>query len=85
MAVIVLWAISVILETFLLCRPLAFNWDPTIKGSCGDRNTVYVTAGALNIVTDFMVIALPLPHVWKLQLPFARKVGLVVMFSIGIL
>jgi len=81
---IVLWAISVVLETFLLCRPLAYNWDQTIKGTCGDRNTVYVSAGALNIVSDFMVLALPIPHIWDLQLPLARKLGLVAMFSLGI-
>jgi len=81
---IVLWAISVVLETFLLCRPVAFNWDQTVKGTCGDRNTVYVSAGALNIVSDFMVLALPIPHIWDLQLPLARKLGLVVMFSLGI-
>jgi len=50
-----MWALIIILETFLLCRPLAYNWDSMIKGTCGDRNTVYVSAGALNVVTDFMV------------------------------
>jgi len=54
-SVLVMWAISVILETFLLCRPLAYNWNTSINGKCGDRNTVYVSAGALNVVTDFMV------------------------------
>jgi len=81
---IILWAVSIILETFLLCRPLAFNWDSSIKGICGDRNTVYVSAGALNVVTDFMVMALPIPHILKLQLAFKRKIGLIVMFSLGL-
>jgi hypothetical protein len=83
--VLVAWAISVVLETFLLCRPLAFNWDTTIKGVCGNRNTVYVSAGALNVVTDFMVMLLPIPHIIKLQLAVKKKLGLVFMFSIGIL
>ncbi|KAL3420924.1 integral membrane protein [Phlyctema vagabunda] len=82
--ILVAWALSVILETFLLCRPLAFNWDPTIDGVCGDRNTVYVSAGALNVVTDFMVMALPIPHILSLQLKMRKKLGLVLMFSLGI-
>jgi hypothetical protein len=76
---------SVVLETFLLCRPLAYNWDTSIKGTCGQRNTVYVSAGALNVVTDFMVMCLPIPHILKLQLAWSRKLGLILMFSLGVL
>ena len=76
---------SVVLETFLLCRPLAYNWDTSIKGTCGQRNTVYVSAGVLNLVTDFMVMSLPIPHILKLQLAWRRKLGLILMFSLGIL
>lgn len=50
-AIIIMWMMSVVLETFLLCRPLAYNWDMTIKGTCGDRNIVYVSAGVLNLVS----------------------------------
>lgn len=81
-----MWAISVILEALLLCRPFAFNWDPTIPGGvCGDRNRVYVSAGVLNVVTDFMVIALPVPHILGLKLVLRRKLGLLFMFTMGIL
>jgi hypothetical protein len=80
-----MWAMSVILETFLLCRPLAYNWDSTIKGTCGQRNRVYVSAGALNVVTDFMVMSLPVPHLLRLQLALSRKLCLLLMFSLGIL
>lgn len=83
--IVVAWAVSVILETFLLCRPLAYNWDSTIEGVCGDRNNVYVSAGALNVVTDFMVMSLPIPQICKLQLDPRKKIGLVGMFSLGIL
>ncbi|KAH9219105.1 hypothetical protein DL95DRAFT_457573 [Leptodontidium sp. 2 PMI_412] len=83
---IILWAISTTLITFLICRPLAFNWDPTIVGGvCGDRNTVFVITGVINVVTDIMVLSLPLPHILKLQLAWRRKVGLLLMFSIGFL
>lgn len=83
--VLIMWAMSVVLETFLLCRPLAYNWDTSIKGTCGDRNTVYVSAGALNVVTDFMVMSLPVPHILKLQLAMRKKLGLLLMFSLGLL
>ena len=80
-----MWVVSVILETFLLCRPLAYNWDTSISGTCGNRNATYVVAGTLNLVTDLMVMALPLPHIWKLQLSFSKKIALCGVFSLGLL
>ena len=80
-----MWAMSVILEAFLLCRPLAANWDSTIPGVCGDRNTVYISSGALNVMTDLMIIALPLPYILRLNLALRRKLGLLLMFTMGIL
>ncbi|KAL4789422.1 hypothetical protein BDV19DRAFT_397043 [Aspergillus venezuelensis] len=86
MTIVWLWAISVVLETLLLCRPLAFNWDTTIPGgSCGNRNATYVVAGTLNLVTDLMVMGLPIPHIWRLQLGVAKKIALSVVFCMGLL
>ncbi|KAL7622877.1 hypothetical protein AAE478_006556 [Parahypoxylon ruwenzoriense] len=84
MVVVFLWMVSVILETFLLCRPLAYNWDTSIEGTCGDRNTVFVIAGATNMLTDFMVLLMPVPIIWKLKLPTSQRIGLVATFSLGL-
>lgn len=83
--VVFLWMVSVVLETFLLCRPLAFNWDTSIDGICGDRIAVYVIAGATNMVTDFMVLMLPIPMIWRLQISTAKRIGLMLTFSLGLL
>ncbi|KAL9606349.1 MAG: hypothetical protein Q9179_000475 [Wetmoreana sp. 5 TL-2023] len=80
------WALSVVLETFLLCRPFAYNWDPSIKDfTCGDRNAAYIGAGSLNIATDLMVLCLPIPMVWNLQIPRRNKVILSAVFGMGLL
>ncbi|KAL8731083.1 MAG: hypothetical protein Q9181_004429 [Wetmoreana brouardii] len=79
------WALSVVLETFLLCRPFAYNWDPSIKDfTCGDRNAAYIGAGSLNIATDLMVLCLPIPMVWNLQIPRRNKIILSVVFGMGL-
>jgi len=80
------WALSIVLESFLICTPIGFNWNPMVPGGrCGDRNAAFVAAGVLNMVTDLMVMALPLKYVWELQLPVGRKIGLSVAFCIGLL
>ncbi|KAL8725821.1 MAG: hypothetical protein Q9166_007108 [cf. Caloplaca sp. 2 TL-2023] len=84
-AIVTGWAISVFLETFLLCRPFAYNWDPTIRPfTCGNRNAAYIGAGSLNIVTDLMVLCLPIPMVWNLQIPRRNKAILTAVFGLGL-
>ncbi|OBT84042.1 hypothetical protein VE02_09043 [Pseudogymnoascus sp. 03VT05] len=84
-AIVWAWAISIVLESFLLCSPVEFNWNPTLpSGKCGNRNVAFVMAGVLNMVTDLMVMALPLPYIWGLQLPLGRKIGLTFVFCLGL-
>ncbi|KAL2810034.1 hypothetical protein BJX63DRAFT_423398 [Aspergillus granulosus] len=79
------WGFSIVLESFLLCKPIEFNYNPFLPGgTCGNRNAAFVVAGVLNMVTDFMVMSLPVPYIWKLQLPLGRKLGLVATFSLGL-
>ncbi|KAJ9215666.1 hypothetical protein DTO166G4_2772 [Paecilomyces variotii] len=85
MAIVWMWAVSVILETLLLCRPLAYNWDAIIDGVCGEKNATFVAAGTLNLVTDLMVMALPIPHIWKLRLSVPKKLALCLVFCMGLL
>jgi hypothetical protein len=41
--------------------------------------TIYVMV--MNTVTDFYLMAIPIPIVWGSQLPWKKKVRLVIMFS----
>ncbi|KAJ5586784.1 uncharacterized protein N7459_002549 [Penicillium hispanicum] len=84
-AIVWAWALSVVLESFLICQPIAYNWNPSLPGGrCRNRNVAYVVAGVLNMVTDFMVMALPISYIWSLQMPIGRKLGLVAAFSLGL-
>jgi len=85
-AIIFLWCLTVILSAFLLCRPFAFNWDPTIPdGRCGNRVLSYVLTGVLNIITDVLVLCLPIPVIWNLQMRVANKIALTGVFAVGFL
>lgn len=85
-AIVWAWALSIVLESFLICTPVELNWNPTLPGGkCGNRNAAFVVAGVLNMITDLMVMILPLPYSWGLQLPLGRKVGLSAAFCLGLL
>jgi hypothetical protein len=53
-------------------------------GSCVEAQIQLIGLGVLNIVTDFMLIILPLPVIFKLKAPTSRKIQLIVLFTLGI-
>jgi hypothetical protein len=85
-AIIYGWAISLILASLLICHPFPYNWDISILGgNCGNRNAVYVAGGVVNMATDILVMLIPLPSIWSLQLDTRAKIALLVIFCLGIL
>ena len=85
-ALTISYCLMVILEAFLLCQPLAFNWDKTIPGGfCANQQSAYISAGIINLIIDVTIIVLPMPMLWGLQMAFMRKVALTGIFSIGAL
>ncbi|KAL4745344.1 hypothetical protein BDW72DRAFT_211488 [Aspergillus terricola var. indicus] len=84
MSVIVAWAIATILAGCLICRPFAYNWDKTIRGGyCGDQVTSFTITGIINLVTDVVVLVLPMPSLSKLQMATYKKVTLIAVFGLG--
>ncbi|KAG8529475.1 uncharacterized protein KY384_006112 [Bacidia gigantensis] len=78
--------VAVIFEETLLCRPISLNWDTTpTGGTCGDGDAAYVATGVVNVLTDVLVICLPVPQIWKLQMPVRTKVVLSILFSFGLM
>ncbi|KAL4880292.1 hypothetical protein BJY04DRAFT_219288 [Aspergillus karnatakaensis] len=85
MALIVAWAIATILAGCLICTPFAFNWDKTIPGGkCGNQVTSFTVTGVINLVTDVIVLGLPMPSLYKLQMATYKKVTLIAVFGLGV-
>ncbi|KAL6715280.1 hypothetical protein ACLMJK_007544 [Lecanora helva] len=47
------------------------------------RDTINTVLGVVNVTSDMYLIILPLPAVWKLQLPFRQKLAVAGMFFTG--
>ena len=83
MAIIVGLGIGWCLEAVLICRPLRKDWDPQTPGVCGSNKNGVLVGGILNVITDFAIIALPIPMVWRLQMAPQRKIALTFVFGLG--
>ncbi|KAL8925885.1 MAG: hypothetical protein Q9172_002038 [Xanthocarpia lactea] len=72
------------LHGILICRPLAFRWDRTLHGHCGNSVVHEIAWSPVNLLADALVVILPLPVVWKLHLPTKKKVRISGMFGLGL-
>ena len=85
-SIVLAWTIAAILAISFACEPFAFNWDKTIPGGkCGDQVTSLTVTAAVNLVTDVMVLLLPMRPLYKLQMATYKKVTLVTVFGLGTL
>lgn len=46
---------------------------------------LYYASGANNLITDLILLFLPMPIIWKLKLPIRQRLGLVFVFAMGAL
>ncbi|KAF5017873.1 hypothetical protein F66182_10168 [Fusarium sp. NRRL 66182] len=71
--------------TFSECDPFHLYWqvvpDP---GSCAKAQLQLIVVGVLNIVTDTMLLVLPIPLVVSLRTAWQRKVQLCALFTLGV-
>lgn len=67
------------------CKPIAASWNPLLLGTavCVNRGAIYIATAVLGVVTDVVLITIPIPTIWGLQMPMKQKVGLIAIFGIG--
>ncbi|KAJ6090345.1 hypothetical protein N7486_009160 [Penicillium sp. IBT 16267x] len=76
--------IGSVLQVFLICTPFERNWNPTVPGHCASQNVAFSTIGAFNLITDVMIMALPIRFIWKLQMSTGTKFALYGIFGLGV-
>ncbi|KAH4268626.1 hypothetical protein HBI38_042840 [Parastagonospora nodorum] len=77
--------ISIFFSLLFACKPIAASWDPLLLpiAVCINRGGIYIAQAVIGIVTDVLLLALPIPTVLKLQMPTKQKFGLVGIFAVG--
>ena len=69
---------------FFICIPLEYLWNPTIPGGrCFNINAWFRWSSLANIVTDAVMLILPLPMIQKLHTSKKIKMGLYITFATG--
>lgn len=67
------------------CIPRERIWDPTVDGKCLNNDAIIVSGGAINVVSDFGILLIPIVSIGHLQMPRAKKIGVLAVFATGFL
>ena len=84
--VIICWYLGVVFASIFQCVPVAAFWDRNIKNAkCMDLVRFSTSSGVTNLLTDVMILCLPMPMVWTLHTNKTQKLTLTGIFLLGFL
>ena len=86
---VVLWAnlafyVAATFVEIFQCKPMRKTYLPLLEGSCMNQRDSQIASGAINVISDFAILLLPMASVWKLQVYKKGKIGLFVIFGFGL-
>lgn len=77
-----------VLNGFVFCVPVSDFWNASGflgAGHCLPYGPIWFSNAGIQIFTDAIILIMPMPPLWRLQLPRGQKVGLMLIFGLGIL
>lgn len=82
---LVIFLLAQVLSVIFQCSPVAALWDPTAypDARCDNYVPALILLAVVNVVTDLLTLAIPLPILWKLKVSSSRRWQLIAMFSLG--
>ncbi|MCJ1469421.1 hypothetical protein MMC07_008054 [Pseudocyphellaria aurata] len=83
LAIVIGWTVGSVFATIFQCVPISAFWDKSVVARCTDSDAFWYAYGILNILTDAIILGLPIHEVMKLQLPRREKLGLLLVFLLG--
>lgn len=78
---VIYYIISLILK-LRICWPIAAYWQGD-QSKCLDQSAVITADSIISTVTDVIILLLPLPLTWSLQLPTMKKLRVGGMLAVG--
>ncbi|KAJ9297322.1 hypothetical protein DTO271G3_4615 [Paecilomyces variotii] len=82
-AVLALYGTWTVLTAWLNCVPVAKFWDDSIPGHCLNKEGLWFSNSGMHILTDIIIMVLPMPVLKSLQLPQRQKLALMGVFALG--
>ncbi|KAJ5162534.1 hypothetical protein N7492_007926 [Penicillium capsulatum] len=88
MSLIIGYFVSVIITIFVACHPLPYFWlqytNPTaVDGTCINTPKFFLGNGIGAVIIDFLILLVPVPIIWKLQMPRSQRIAVTGILLLG--
>ncbi|KAE8384489.1 hypothetical protein BDV23DRAFT_177019 [Aspergillus alliaceus] len=84
-SVILAFTIGTVFSSIFQCSPVQYAFNKSVPGgTCINMTAFWYANAAFNILSDLVIIVLPVPVISNLQLPLKSKVALCGIFAVGI-
>lgn len=67
------------------CQPISYQWHPVPGGHCKSITVEEITSVSANMVIDTAIVVLPMRPLWGLQMATRKKIGISILFGLGLL
>ncbi|KAF4435352.1 integral membrane [Fusarium acutatum] len=86
---ILIWALLVAyipiqLLRIVNCYPIRTYWDPDVRNArCLNQRKIFFSDLSLSIVTDLIILLIPIPLTWKLRMSIGKRIKIVLLLGAG--
>ncbi|CAI7583126.1 unnamed protein product [Penicillium glandicola] len=81
------WCIASMIAALSACDPISYFWteltDPASGSYRYDFYYYYLGNAAANVVTDVLILLVPMPIIWRLQMRRAQKIAVCFILLLG--
>lgn len=81
----VVWLLVIMLCVTFMCNPIQKAWETSLPGTCLNTGLLWTGSGATSLIIDVIILLLPLPMLWKLQIKTIRRIQISGVFLCGYL
>lgn len=83
MALMLAFYVPVVIVKIRICDPISKFWDHSVQGSCLDQTAIILADAVVSVVSDLIILILPLPLTMSLQMPRRKKLRVVGLLGAG--
>ncbi|KAF4958721.1 hypothetical protein FSARC_10946 [Fusarium sarcochroum] len=67
------------------CRPISHFWNQYLgsEGKCIDVKLFFLVLGIMNMINDIIILTVPIPRIWTLQVNKKTKVSIIGIMLLG--
>ncbi|KAL8400717.1 hypothetical protein RB594_000933 [Gaeumannomyces avenae] len=79
---VVVWAVVILMTNVFMCTPISAQWDLSLAAvsKCGDALPFYKTIVITGLLTDIVIMLMPMKTIWGLNMRMTEKLGVMMSF-----